>query len=207
MKILIICENYCYDQYIVQPIIKAMFEKLGVSRTEVRVCQDPSIRCVSQATDVNKLIPLIERYKKSVDIFLLCIDRDGKEKNERNLQECQLSINNKYSNRVIFLSELALQEIEVWILAGHDKFEEWRRQRATSTTGYTWEEIRLKESNPKEAYYEPFAKYLGIFNRGRLGGGRKELGEEAAKNYERIRRLCQEDVLNLENRIKITLNL
>lgn len=199
MNVLIICENYRYDQYIVQPIIKAMFKKLGKPQTIVNVCQDSSIRCVSEATDVNKLIPLIERYEKTVDIFLLCVDRDGKESRCKELESREKQLTEKFDNRIKFIAENAWQELEVWILAGHDKFEEWRKNK------YSWQDIR-NEPNPKEAYYEPFAKYLGIFNRGKLGGGRKELGEEAAKNYQRIKQLCQEDVVNLESRIKVILN-
>jgi len=58
----------------------------------------------------------------------------------------------------------------------------------------------LSEPNPKELYYQPFAKSCGVWDR--LGDGRKLLGEEAAENYRRIRQLCKEDVLNLENRLK-----
>jgi hypothetical protein len=87
-----------------------------------------------------------------------------------------------------FLGENAWQEVEVWLLAGHDLPKDWN-----------WSKIR-DEANPKEHYYRPFAKQLNVLNM--PGEGRGKLAEEAASRYDGIRKKCKEDVLNLESRIR-----
>jgi len=66
---------------------------------------------------------------------------------------------------------------------------------------WSWDEVR-QHPDSKEAYFEPYARTRGLdvapF------GGRKKLGEEAAKNYARIRKLCPEDVEALEQRLQRT---
>ena len=49
-----------------------------------------------------------------------------------------------------------------------------------------------------ETYFQPFADQTGVSNE--LGDGRKILAEEAARQYNRIRQLCEE-VADLESRI------
>lgn len=57
-----------------------------------------------------------------------------------------------------------------------------------------------QELNPKEVYFEPFAKRLGVI--GGPGQGRKALAREASRNYGRIRSFCTEDVGALETRLR-----
>ncbi len=85
------------------------------------------------------------------------------------------------------LAENAWQEIEVWVLAGHDLPPDW-----------SWKEIR-NEPNPKEVWFEPYAKARGRFDE--PGQGRKTLAREAAARYGRIRLLCPE-IGELEDRIR-----
>lgn len=89
---------------------------------------------------------------------------------------------------LIFIAENAWQEIEVWVLAGHNLPNNWN-----------WQTIR-QEIHPKETYFEPFAKQRNVLDT--PGEGRKPLAEEAAKRYERIYQLCPEDIQNLEARIQ-----
>jgi len=197
MNVLIICEDFRKDQYILKPIFEAMFTALGKPRAKIVVCKNPLIQGISQALNLEKLAEIIERYQAMTDLFVLCVDRDGEKSRCEKLAFCEKQVTEKFDNKIQFIAENAWQELEVWILAGHDKFEEWRKNK------YSWQDIR-DEPNPKELYYQPFADFCSV--RHHLGEGRKRLGEETAKNYKRIRRLCQEDVLNLENRIKIILN-
>ena len=76
----------------------------------------------------------------------------------------------------------------MWVLAGFELPAEW-----------TWQEIR-QEENPKERYFIPFAKQKNFLET--PGEGRKIIAEQAARNYQRLRQLCKEDLLNLEERIK-----
>jgi hypothetical protein len=53
----------------------------------------------------------------------------------------------------------------------------------------------------KERYFEPLARERGVIDG--PGGGRKTLGEEAARRLDRIRQKCREDfdhvAIRLEN--------
>ncbi|NET62296.1 MAG: hypothetical protein F6K47_41180 [Symploca sp. SIO2E6] len=80
------------------------------------------------------------------------------------------------------------QEIEVWVLAGHQLPSDWH-----------WQAIR-QEINPKETYFIPLAQQQNLLDS--PGEGRKILALSAAQQYDRIRQLCPEDVAVLESRIK-----
>ena len=88
-------------------------------------------------------------------------------------------------------AENAWQEIEVWAIAGQSLPKDWK-----------WAEIR-QHPHPKEAYFEPLAMSRKLMNE--PGEGRTTLGKEAALNYSRVRSLCQEDIQQLEERLKTAL--
>ena len=187
MNIMIISEDFRNDQYILKPIIEAMMAAVGKPRAKVEIHQDPPIRGVAQALDWEKIGRIINLNKGMTDLFLLCIDRDGDEGGRDSLDHLEAQASSILPEHQKFLGENAWQEIEVWVLAGHDLPDEW-----------AWSEIR-QEINPKEIYFEPYTRQRGGQNA--LGGGRKPLAEEAARRYNRIRQLCPEDVENLETRI------
>ena len=121
-------------------------------------------------------------------MFILCVDRDGIAGRKQQLEEIERQAARVLGERSYLLAENAWQELEVWVLAGHELPMEWK-----------WAGIR-QESNPKETYFLPFAKARNVLQG--PGEGRKTLALEAAKRYERIRRLCPEDIGELERRIK-----
>ena len=59
-----------------------------------------------------------------------------------------------------------------------------------------------RERDPKERCYLPFAKLKGCMDH--PAEGRETPAIEAARNYKRLRRLCPEDIRNLEERIAAT---
>jgi hypothetical protein len=188
MNVLVIPEDFRKDQYMLKPIITAMLKELGKPNAKVRVCQDPLLGGVSEALKWDRIAEIVNRYVM-VDLFLLCVDRDGNESRKEKL----LNIERKASDLLVgssrcLLSENAWQEIEVWVLAGQDL-----------PSGWSWQDIR-NEINPKETYFHPFAKQRKLLDE--PGEGRKTLAEEAARRYDRIRQLCPEDIANLENRIQ-----
>jgi hypothetical protein len=192
MNILIIPEDFRNDQYILEPIIRSMLAELNRPRAKIRVCRDPLLGGVAQALKWERIFEIIERYKGMVDLFLLCVDRDGEEGRRQALDKLENEAKNILPNNKKFLAENAWQEVEVWVLAGHTLPKKW-----------VWKGIR-QETNPKEVYFLPFAQQRGLLNE--PGGGRKTLALEAAKQYKQIRQHCREDVLNLENRIRQFLN-
>lgn len=187
LDVLVIPEDFSKDEHALKPIIAAMMAALGKSRARFRVCRDPRLGGIAQATDPGQISDIIDRYKWEVDVFLPCVDRDGKEGRRITLDHLESLAKTLLPDQRILLAENAWQEIEVWILAGHDLPKDWN-----------WNEIR-HHNDPKEAYYEPFAKRRGLF--GAIGEGRKRLALEAARRYPRIRQLCREDVQALETRI------
>jgi len=188
MKILVIPEDFRKDQYMLKPIIEKMLKSLGKSQAKIIVCKDPVLRGVSQALNFEKIEEIITRYY-GMDMFLLCVDRDGQATRRAKLDNIEEKASELLSETKFFFAENAWQEIEVWVLAGHSLPSEWN-----------WQEIR-QEPNPKEIYFEPFAKQQNVSTG--LAGGRKKLAESA--DYKRIRQLCPEDIQNLEQRIKCIL--
>ena len=87
-----------------------------------------------------------------------------------------------------FLAENAWEEIETWALAGLDLPPEW-----------SWSDVRA-EIHVKETYFDALAKMRGVADG--PGGGRRALGEEAARHIAAIRQKCPEDFDALARRIE-----
>lgn len=187
MNVLVIPEDFRKDQYLLKPIIEAMFAHLG-RKARVRVMMDPLLGGIAQALDHKRIREIVERYRGMTDVFLLCVDRDGQQGRRMALDGIEKLAAELLPAGRVFLAENAWQELEVWALAGLDLPKEWN-----------WKEIRA-EMHPKERFFEPIAKERGVHEE--PGGGRKALATEAARRYSRIRQLCPEDIQNLETRIK-----
>ena len=125
-------------------------------------------------------------YKGMTDLFLLIVDRDGEEGRRKRLDQLEQEARNFLGSERLFFAENAWQEVEVWVLAGHDLPKNWK-----------WDSIR-SEIHPKEQYYEPFAKQQGVWEQ--LGQGRKTLAEAAAGRYTKIRQRCPQDIVALEEK-------
>lgn len=123
-----------------------------------------------------------------VDLFLLCVDRDGKNGRKAALEKIEQQAANSLTSGKLLLAENAWQELEVWVLAGHKLPTDWN-----------WQVIR-QEVHSKENYFLPFAEMRSLLDQ--PGEGRKTLAEEAAHDYHRIRQLCPEDIVALEDRIR-----
>lgn len=188
MNVLVIPEDFRKDQYMLKPIIEAMMRDVGKPKAKVRVCQDPLLGGIDQALKWERIEEIINRYKGMVNLFIMCVDRDGKEARKAVLGNIEKEAANILTSGRLLLAENAWQEIEVWVLAGHNLPSNWN-----------WQEIR-KEVHPKENYFLPFAKMRSLLDE--PGEGRKTLTEEAAQQYRRIRQLCPEDIAALEDRIR-----
>ncbi len=187
MRVLIIPEDFRKDQYIVKPIIKAMMTWLNRPQASVQVLTDPNLGGVERALDWAELEPIVQRYRGMVDLFLLCIDRDGNKNRQVRLDHVEAQAARVLGAGRLLLAEHAWQELEVWVLAGVERPGNW-----------TWQDIR-NHRDPKEAYFAPLAAIEGCSDG--PGEGRRALGIKAAANYRAVRHLCQEDVQRLEQRI------
>ncbi|CAD5924546.1 hypothetical protein NO108_01263 [Planktothrix rubescens] len=194
MKVLVIPEDFRKDQYMLKPIIKAMMSHLGKTKAQVQVCQDPLLGGVNEALKLENILAIIEQYRGKADLFILCVERDGKEGRKQALNKLEQEAAKILTSRQsLLLVENAWQEIEVWVLAGYDLPSEWK-----------WQEVR-REEHPKERYFIPLAKQQNLLET--PGEGRKIMAEKAAGNYKRLQQLCPEDLLNLEQRIKDWLDI
>jgi len=187
VNVFVIPEDFRKDQFILKPIVQAMMAAIGKPRANVRVCQDPLLGGVTEALKWERIKEILDRYRGMVQVFLLIVDRDGKNGRRLSLRALEESAAKMLPEDRVFLAENAWQEVEVWLLAGHDLPKSWG-----------WQEIR-QEVNPKEVYYEPLARERGVM--GGPGQGRKALAREAAEHYTRIRSRCPEDLAALEERL------
>ena len=181
MRVLLIPEDFRKDQYMLKPIFERLFRELGRPRLRVEMCQDPVLGGVAEALKPERLREIVEQYPMT-DIFILCVDRDGDKGRRQRLDQIQGEFGDA------FFAENAWEEIETWVLAGLTLPEEWN-----------WQDVRA-EIDVKETYFEPLAADRG--QSGAPGGGRKPLGEEAARRIGAIRRKCPEDFDSLARRLE-----
>ncbi len=188
MNVLVIPEDPRKDKQLLKPIVTAMMRSLNKPYAKVEICEHPILGGVGEALKWDRIKEIIDDYDWGVDLFLLCVDRDGNAGRRVRLNEIETRASATMKNEHCFLAENAWQEVEVWVLAGHDLPDGW-----------SWKAIR-DETELKEIYFEPFVVQRGLTEA--PGGGRKTLAEEAARHYNRIRQRCPEDVGALEDRIR-----
>lgn len=193
MNVLIILEDFVNDESMVLPIVRAMMSAIGKPKAKVTVCKNPRLRGHAEALRWEKIQEILEKYGGMTDLFLVCIDRDGNEDRRAKLdgleKKAQEFLTAKYQSPKKFLGENAWQELEVWVLAGCDDLPKvWK-----------WSEIRT-ERKSKNSYFIRFAEQRSLLEARCQGRG--ILAEEAANHYDRIRKLCPEDIGNLETNIQ-----
>ncbi len=181
MRALLITEDFRNDQYIVKPILERLLRDIGRSTLRVEVCLDPLLGGVTEALKSERLQEIVEQYP-TVDIYILCVDRDGVVGRRKRLNQ----IEDEFGDG--FFAENAWEEIETWLLAGVELPAEWN-----------WREVRA-EVHVKERYFVQLATLRGLSDA--PGGGRKPLGEEAARRTFAIRQKCPEDFDSLARRLE-----
>ena len=122
MKVLIIPEDSRKDGYILNPIFRQLFSTLGRRKAKVKVCSDPVLGGVGEALKEQRLREVVERYRGMVDVFILCVDRDGEVDRRDRLKQ----IEGIFGDGLTFLCENAWEELETWLLAGLELPNDWR---------------------------------------------------------------------------------
>ncbi len=184
MKVLVIPEDFRNDQYVLKPLFERLLRSAGRPRARVVVCKDPLLGGVGEALKPERIREIVDRYDGMTDLFVLCVDRDGEEGRRVRLD----AIETEFGNGRDFLAENAWEEVETWVLAGLDLPKGWR-----------WNDVRAAVQ-VKERYFERIAQERGVADG--PGGGRKALGEEAARHLSAIRRKCPEDFDALARRVE-----
>ncbi len=184
MRALIIPEDFRNDQYLLRPLFRRLFRSLNI-QASVEVCNDPLLGGIGEALKSERLQEIVDRYDGMIDLFILCVDRDGESSRRDRLNQIETEFGN---GRRRFLAENAWEELETWTLAGLVLPNDWR-----------WPVVRA-EVSVKERYFAVLAQQQGVADG--PGGGRMRLGEEAARNIAAIRQKCREDFDHLARRIR-----
>lgn len=179
MRVLIIPEDRTRDQYIAKPVVERMFESLERAAT-VEVLADPHLRGIDDALDQGVVRDVIED-NRMVQMFILLVDRDCDRENavaraaerEREHSSCMLTC-------------LAVEEIEVWLLAVQDAFV------------VPWSAVR-GHCDPKEAYALPFLREQGWSDQ--VGDGYKRAMRELSGKWATLASRCPE-VADLTRRVE-----
>ena len=188
MRVLIIPEDDRKDQYILNPIFSQLLRSIGKPRARIRVCQDPRLGGIGEAMKSDRILEIVARYKGMMNIFILCVDRDGEEGRRQRLDEIEKKIEGQFGDIQIFLAANAWEEIETWVLAGLDLPTDW-----------SWRTVRA-EVQVKERFFEPLVAERNLSDK--PGGGRKPLAEEASRRVGAIRQKCPEDFDALAQRLE-----
>ena len=184
MRVLVIPEDSRKDKYILKPLFESLFRSIGKPSARIWVCEDPVLGGVREALKSSRISEVIGRHGGMTRIVILCVDRDGNLQRRRRLEEME----QEFGRDRVFLAENAWEELETWVLAGLRLLPGWR-----------WEDVRA-EVRVKEVYFDVLARGRGLTQT--LGGGRKRLAEEAARQIDTIRQKCPEDFNALAQRLE-----
>ncbi|MBI4660196.1 MAG: hypothetical protein HY735_15255 [Verrucomicrobia bacterium] len=186
-NVLVIPEDFTKDEHILKPLVERILDD-GERKAHVLVCRDPNFQGVDAALDLNTLRSMvIDRYPM-VDLFILLVDRDGKAGREHSADRIEKTLSGEMKPKTRrFLAELARQEVEVFVLAGHDLPADW-----------SWKDIRM-DADVKNTFFKRFVALRGTSKQPHEG--RKKLMGEAIANWQRIKSRCPEDVGALLTRI------
>ena len=184
MNVLIVPEDFRNDQYILKPLFSRLVKSFKRPSVHILICRDPLFGGFGEALKSDRLQEIFERYGGMVDVFILCVDRDGNPGRRQRLDQLEAELGNGLS----FLAENAWEEIETWVLAGLDLPNAWQ-----------WADVRA-EVQVKETYFDPLAVQRGLSDS--PGGGRETMGEEASRRIAAIRQKCPEDFDALARRLE-----
>ena len=184
LRVLIVPEDFRKDQYLLKPLFDRLFRSLGRPKARIEVCQDPRLGGFVEALKEKRLTEIVEQYGGMTDVFILCVDRDGDVNRRQVLDKLQ----DAFAGGPTFLAENAWEELETWTLAGLELPDDWR-----------WSDVRAAV-DVKERYFDELARRRGLADA--PGGGRKRLGEKAARRIDVIRQKCPEDFDDLARRIE-----
>lgn len=138
MKVLVVPEDPTHDQYILKPLVTRLFADLGKA-PRIDVLSRPRLRGVAQALDAEILKDVVATYPM-VHLFLVLVDRDG-QADRRAVAEAR---EREHPDRLFV--ELAIEEIEIWMLALHAR-----------ALGAAWKSVR-SEVDVKKTFALPFLK-------------------------------------------------
>jgi hypothetical protein len=170
-RVLVIPEDPTYNGYILKPLVERILAECGKPKAKVMVLTNPKADGYEHVKSL--LDEVFERYRHH-DMMLFLPDGDGKDRSGEFVHLEQKS----GQAGVNLICCAAVQEVEVWLLAGHtDKLEQ------------TWSEVRA-DASVKENIFDPFLREYG--DPRRAGGGRDLLIQQTLTNYGGLLDRCPE---------------
>jgi len=186
-KVLVIPEDFTKDEHILKPLVERILAECGRT-SQILVCRDPNFQGVSAALNIELLRTKVVARYPMVDLFILFIDRDGNDGRKVRTDHIEITLSGELAGKGrYFLAEVAWQEIEIFILAGHKL-----------PTAWNWQEIR-GDPDVKNTFFRQLVALRGTAKQPH--DGRKKLMAEAIGNWQRIKSRCPEDVGALIERI------
>jgi len=186
-NVLIIPEDFTKDEHILKPFIEEVLREAGRPKAVVRVCRDPNFQGISECLKVERLRNEVVRRYPMVNLFLLIVDADGKAGRADALDHVVSQMKGDLDGRTFF-AEMARQEVEILLLAGH-----------VLSPGWSWGDIR-SDPDVKNTYFRELVKREGTENQPHQG--RKVLMRTAMRNWSRIKSRCVEETTGLASRIR-----
>lgn len=179
-NVLVVPEDPTLNGYILRPLVERILHECGKPNAKITILPNPRAQGYEHAKSLLES-KLFYTYRH-MDLFLFLPDADGKDRSaplralEARATEAGLKL----------ICECAVQEVEVWLLAGHtDKLDQ------------EWQQIR-NDSHVKENVFQPFLMHYGDMRR--AGGGRDLLMRETLSNYNGLLARCPE-IKSLQDRI------
>lgn len=170
MKVLVIPEDPVRDRYILKPLVERLLSDLGRTGS-VDVLTNPRMRGVAQALDRSTLDDVVQTYRM-IDLFLVLVDRDG----DRARHELARAREQDHPGKLLVC--LAIEEIEVWMLALH-------REKLAAP----WTEVR-SEVHPKDRFAEIVLREHAP--KGAPGNGRAWAMKDLGGNLRSLLGVCEE---------------
>lgn len=180
-KVLAVPEDPTYNGYLLKPLLERMLQEVGKPNAFVKVLDNPKVSGYDEAKRRLR-DEILDRYKH-FNLILFLPDADGRDRTG----EFDSLAAAAQTKGVRLICCAAVQEVEVWLLAGH-----------ADRLGLDWKAVR-EDVHVKENVFEPFLAKFG--DPRRVGGGRIELMQEALRNYRGLRDRCPE-LRSLEDAIR-----
>jgi hypothetical protein len=179
-RVLVVPEDPTHNGYILRPLVQRIMSECGRPNSRVVVLSNPKASGYEHAKSL--LVSKVLDSWSHFNLVLFLPDADGKDKSHE-FQNLEAIADTR---GVKLFCCAAVQEVEVWLLAGH-----------TSKLSSPWTKVRA-DTSLKENVFEPFLKAHG--DPKRAGGGRDLLMRETLSNYSGLRDRCPELAV-LETRI------
>jgi hypothetical protein len=174
---MIIPEDPTLDRYVLRPIVQHIFEDLG-RKVHVDVLQDSRLRGIDKVLDPVAVEDAIRDREGMFQLFLLLVDRDCNDGRQQGRNNVETARKREVESEGKLLACLAVEEVEVWMLALHrEELEEG------------WADVR-RHCHPKERYAEPFLKKKGWLVT--PGKGRMKAMEGLGTKWKGLLQVCPE---------------